>query len=137
MTYPTGDAFCEPAGSTYVPARLRSSCALAAFSDFLDLPQMAQVVSREHADDVADGLLAALLMHAVVSPQVLRHSFEHGEIALSQHAEGFERSRRITPRIGKRVSPDILVKGLQGNAIVAQDKPHAPATDQFRIGQMG
>ena len=98
---------------------------------------MVQVVSREHADDVGDGLLATFLMHAVVFPQVLRQSFEHGEIAFSQHAESLERSRRITARIGKRVRPDILVKGLQGNAIIAQDKPHAPAADQFGIGQMG
>ena len=57
-----GLSICEtdPAGNFLLgiprasPAfELRSSCALAAaFSDFLYLPQMVQVVSREHADDV-------------------------------------------------------------------------------------
>src|ERR1700733_6754370 len=51
----------RPAGNAalvQIRVALRSSGPFtAAFSDFLYLPQMIQVVSREHADDVADGLL--------------------------------------------------------------------------------
>jgi hypothetical protein len=45
--------------------------ALSAFPDGLYLRQMVQVVPGEHADDVGNRLLAALLVHAIVLPQIL------------------------------------------------------------------
>src|ERR1700674_823559 len=116
----------------------RSSCspALATFRYFLHLPQMVQIVSSKHPDDVGNRLLAALLMHAIIFPQILGQGLQHGQVGLPQHAKGFERNLGVTPRIAQGVGPDVLVKGLNGHAIAPQNEAHAPAAYQFGIRQM-
>src|SRR5580700_7438817 len=60
--------------------------ASAALRDLLHLTEMVQIVAGEHADNVGDRLLAALLMHAVVLPQILGQSLQHGQVVLPQDA---------------------------------------------------
>ena len=66
---------------------LKSGCLLLLCGQYiLNLLEVIQVVSREHADDGFDGLRASLVVHAVVLQLLRRECLEQGEICLAQHA---------------------------------------------------
>src|ERR1700733_10035887 len=117
--------------------RVRSSRPAILVSDTLHLLEMIQVVAGEQAHQVGDGFFAALLVHAVIFPQILGDRLQQGEVTLPQHAEQFERSFGVATAVVERPRPDILIECLNGSGILTQDGTEAPGGHHFDVGKVG
>jgi len=100
------------------------------------LLEVIEVVASEHADDVFDGFLAALGMHAVVFPLFRRERIEQGEICIAHDAELFDAFARIALRVVAGYDPDVLVIGLDRGSGCAENRPDPSTADDFRVGEM-
>jgi hypothetical protein len=94
-------------------------------------------VAGDHAQQMGDSLFAALGVHAVVVPFFFRQLLQDGDVGFAQGAEGRERCLGVALGILKCVRPEILVVGLNGDAILGDDLAETPAEDKFGVSEVG
>ena len=97
---------------------------------------MVEVMSRVHSHNVGNRLLATFGMHTMVLPELLRHGFEQGKIAVTEDPEHSQRFSRIAIRIIESLRPDVLIERLNWRTITPQDQTNPPSTNQLRIRQV-
>src|SRR5690348_12865892 len=90
--------------------------------DFLDLPEVVDVVTCVKPGDGLDGFLAALGMHAMIFPLCGRKRFQQIKIGLAECSEALERSACIRLAVTHGLRPFVLIECLNGTARHAQDR---------------
>ena len=104
--------------------------------DTLDLADMVDIVSGDHADDVLDGFLAALGMLAVVLPLIGGKRFEERDIGFAHYAVLFGGFAGIALFVVSGDDPGVLIEGLDGGSWGSEDGAHAPADYDFDVSEV-
>jgi len=104
--------------------------------ELLELFDVVEVVAGHHADEMLDGFLAALGVHAEVLPLLGREGFQERDVGFAHDAEHFERLARVAFGVMERGGPGVLVEGLDGCAGGAENLADAPGGDGFGVGEV-
>ena len=104
--------------------------------DVLDLANVVDIVSGDHADYMLDGFLAALGMLAVLLPLIGGQRFEERKICFAHYAVQFDGFARIALFVVSGDDPGVLIVGLDGGSGGSEDGAHAPADYDFDVSEV-
>jgi len=116
---------------------MRSFCSdLRWGQDLLDLADVVDIVSGDHADYMLDRFLAALGMLAVVLPLIGGKRFEERKICFAHYAVQFDGFAGIALLVASGDGPGVLIVGLDGGSGGSEDRAHAPADYDFGVSEV-